>query len=61
MVFDPDETVRSTTPLISNFEKRLYIAIGEHYDNGDISIDHIRVMHSIETTSNQISSTSCGI
>ncbi|KAH6618916.1 hypothetical protein C7974DRAFT_441494 [Boeremia exigua] len=61
MVFDPDETVRSTTPMVSNFEEELYKAIGEYYDNSDIARDHISVMHSIETTRNQISSISCGI
>jgi hypothetical protein len=61
MVFDPDETVKSTIPFASDFEVELYNAIGSYYDNDEIARDHIKVMHSIETTRNQISSISCGI
>lgn len=61
MVFDPDETVKSSTSFASNFEEQLYTAIGDYYDNSDVARDHIRVMHSIETTRNQMGSISCGI
>jgi hypothetical protein len=61
LVFDPDKTVESSSPFASNFEQELYDAIGHYYDNDDIARDHIMVMHSIETTRNQIGSISCGI